>query len=301
MELAIAAVFFVILAMIVVHLLTTKEPQEEHVVRGSAPFNLPEQPLDVGSVLGRKRHEVHSALGQPDSTNGATDTYKVGPLVDVHFGGDVADGLVVTWPQAAQHTRAMRRWMHLPADGALRIGDHRYLVSLFVGDDDRIAIEQEGHASAVRGVTKASYGAAPTSNLPHAEDLVRAFPHMPDSTRTTCKLRHDRRGPSLTCSGYDAQVSYDVNVDQQPTALTVIDTANVHSEDECRDLLQRNQSDLTPGRTIDTPYEKTRYFTALGVDAAYTWAPIQGFRTTTSCSVVTCLKMEGRRTPCSPP
>ena len=286
-------------SMVAVHMISEPADQSGPGHRSlRASFQLPEHSFDATGVLTRTRREIHAAAGAPDATTSGSDTYQVGAAVEVKYVGDQADSLVVTWPQAALHERAMRRWLHLPSDGSLMVADHHYRTALFVGDDDRLAIEPDPTTISPH-VVRASFGT--TAHAAHSADLVRQFPKMPDGLRTSCRTHPGRLGDSLACTGFDGQVSYDLSPTHDPITLAILDVTEARSEEECRDFLEHNHEDFVPGRAVNTVSERTRYYESETLQAAYTWLPVQGFRTKSSCSIVSCLRSDKRRTPCTPP
>jgi hypothetical protein len=274
---------------------TGDDPHTDPRFAKAAGFSLPGAPLDAGLILGHKRADVDKVLGTPVDSDNESENFQGPVKIHVHYAGEVADVLVLGFPSIGRHERYARRWVHLAGDGPMVLGSMRVRVDTFQGDDDRIGFDvlqlpppnapPKPHRAAPPRPPPEPISPLPTS----ADELVRAFPELPDALAKRCEA--GAKSAELHCTGFDGAVSYELDSELKPRSLTVLDPTAPRTEADCRELLTRFHPDLLETRSVVEPGGKRKhYFTGSQLQGLYVWWPVGGFRTDPSCAAMVCRK-----------
>jgi hypothetical protein len=287
---SVAAAMLLILCLTLIFRRHAEEGAESDRRADSSRFLLPMRSVDASDVLGRPRSSVRDLLGQPTLSEATLDSFDAGLPLDIRYDRDVAVGLSMSANGIGRHERQVRRWLHLPADGAIRIGNRPYRFSFFVGDENRISLNLDENEFVTETTAKAVPVVA--SAAPSAEALLKLFPNLPPRLKSNC--RAVAKGKALACSGFNARVSVELDAQGEATALTVLDPPGRSSESDCRAAIE----ELVPGAYARPP--GSRRYVGETADALFAYAPPVG-ASKPSCSLMVCRKsgdLGSARSPC---
>lgn len=252
---------------------------------------LPSKPLDASLVLGRSRSEVRELLGQPDSAGPSSDVFDVPPRITIRYEEGRAASLGIYGPHAGQHLRQARKWLKLPTEGVITLGDRRYRA--FSSEPDEVLVEElPPEVEAARIVTTTERRRKWSSR-----ELLRSFPGMPADFASECSTESAGAGALFCLTNADARLLYDLDDDRNARVVTILDPPGAsRSLDECRGFLK----DAVPAAQLvaveDEPGQSTQYFAHDGQRYTVVWTH-PGPRSRAGCALMACLESDDPNSP----
>lgn len=255
---------------------------------------LPSKPLDASMVLGRSRSEVRALLGTPDSEGPSSDVFDVPPRITVRYVDGRAVSLGIYGRHAGQHLRQARKWLKLPTEGVITLGDRRYRA--FSSEPNEVLVEEIPPEVEARIVTTTERRRK-WSSL----ELLRSFPKIPSEFASECSTESAGAGALFCLSNADARLLYDLDGDRNARVVTVLDPPGANSSlDECRGFLK----DAFPGAqlvaVVDEPGQSTQYFAHDGQRSAFVWTH-PGPKSRAGCALMACQESEDPNSPTHSP